>query len=221
VRLNADSLHDLMSPVNQICTMTDLILKKHRDSLDDEAQVLFGFIQKAANRLQNLLSGLRTYMQVVGPRAAYRRCDAHALLAGALASIQRAIDENGAVVTHDPLPELSCDPSQIVYTFAGLIQNSIRFRRAARPEIHVSAAADGNAWVFSVRDNGIGIDPRHSERIFSMFKRVDPEAHAGAGVGLAVAKQIVEQHGGRIWVESEPGLGATFFFTLPRDTLQP
>ena len=219
VRLNADSLHDLLSPVNQMCTMTDLILTKHRDTLDVEAEVLVGFMRKAANRLQHLLAGLRTYMAVAGSLRSYRHCDANALLAAAVASTQHAIDANGAVVTHDSLPELWCDPSQMIYTFAGLIENSIRFRREPRPEIHVSANSDGNGWLFSVCDNGIGIDPRYSERIFGVFKRIDNEASAGQGVGLAIARQIIEQHGGRIWVESKPGFGATFLFTLPRDAL--
>lgn len=220
VRLNSDSLHDLMSPVNQVCSMTDLILQKHGGALDDEVEVLVGFIQKAANRLQNLLAGLGTYMRVAGPRGSWRHCDANHLLAGALASIQQEVDQSGASVTHDPLPQLYCDPSQMIYTLAGLIENSIKFRREIRPEIHVSAISEGEACVFSVRDNGIGIDPRYRERIFGTFKRIGNEACAGRGVGLAIARQIVEQHGGRIWVESEPGFGATFFFTLPRDALQ-
>lgn len=217
VRLNSDSLHDLMSPVNQICSMTDLIVKKHGDALDDEVEILVGFLQKAANRLQNLLAGLRTYMQVAGARGSWRHCDANSLLAGALASIQPTVDQSGALVTHDPLPELYCDPIQMIYIFAGLIENSIKFRREIRPEVHVSAISDSEACVFSVRDNGIGIDVRYRERIFGTFKRIDNEAYPGRGVGLAIAKRVVEQHGGRIWVESEPGIGATFFFALPRD----
>ena len=124
------------------------------------------------------------------------------------------IDQSGAVVTHDPLPELYCDPNQMIYTFAGLIENSIKFRREIRPEIHVSAISDSEACVFSVRDNGIGIDPRYRERIFGMFKRIDNEAYPGTGVGLAIAKQIVEQHGGRIWVESETRTRSHILFHL-------
>jgi light-regulated signal transduction histidine kinase (bacteriophytochrome) len=216
VHLNADSLHDLASAVNQTCAMTDLILKKYRGKLDDEADALFAFLQKPANRLQNFLAGMRTYMKIVGARGVCGRCDANALLAGARASIQPAFDRSGALLTSDRLPELDCDPSQIVYLFASLMDNSIKFCQEARPEIHVSASSDEGTPVFSVRDNGIGVEARYNERIFGMFKRIDNEAYPGAGVGLAIARQIVELHGGRIWVESKPGSGATFFFTLPR-----
>jgi len=100
--------------------------------------------------------------------------------------------------------------------FASLMENAIKFRSEHQPEIHVSAAEKKNDWIFSVRDNGIGIDPRYSDRIFGMFRRIHNEGYPGAGVGLAIARQIIEQHGGRIWVESRPGRGATFFFSLPQ-----
>jgi light-regulated signal transduction histidine kinase (bacteriophytochrome) len=216
VYLNSDSLHDLFSPVNQLGTLAELMLKKYRGSLDEEAEVLFGFIQNSTNRLQNLLAGLKMYMQVMGSTSSCRPCDANALLAGAVTSIQRAIEENRAAVSHDPLPELYCDPNQISYAFASLMENAIKFRSEHQPEIHVSAAEKKNDWIFSVRDNGIGIDPRYSDRIFGMFRRIHNEGYPGAGVGLAIARQIIEQHGGRIWVESRPGRGATFFFSLPQ-----
>jgi light-regulated signal transduction histidine kinase (bacteriophytochrome) len=216
VRLNSDSLHELAGPLNQMRAMAELILKKYRGTLDDDAEVMFGFVQSSAERLEHLLAGLRTYMRVVGTGETYRRCDSSALLVSAMASTQQAIDQSTAIVTYEQLPELFCDPSQISCAFAGLIENAIKFRSERRPEIHVSVALDEDFWVFSVRDNGIGIDPRHSERIFSVFKRINNGAYPGAGVGLAITKQIIEQHGGRIWVESELGRGAAFYFTLPR-----
>jgi light-regulated signal transduction histidine kinase (bacteriophytochrome) len=214
VRFNADSLHDLMSPVNQIGTLVELVLKKHRGTLDRETETLFDFVQSSASRLQNLAAGLRTYVRVASSPSPGRLCDTNRVLAASAASIQPEIDRNGALVTHDPLPELYCDEKQISYVFASLMENSIKFRREHPPEIHVSATAQDNAWVFSVRDNGIGIDPRHVDRIFGLFKRFHQDAHPGTGVGLAIARQIVEQHGGRIWVVSELGLGATFYFSL-------
>jgi light-regulated signal transduction histidine kinase (bacteriophytochrome) len=217
VRLNADSLHDLISPVNQIRSLVELVLKKHRGALDEEAETLVGLVQSSASRLQNLIAGLRTYMRVAGSPGPSRLCDANQLLTVAQVSIQPEIDQHGAVVTHDFLPELYCDPNQISYAFASLLENAIKFRRQNPPEIHVSATAREDAWIFSVQDNGMGIDPRHGERIFGLFKRIHNDEHSGTGVGLAITRQIVEQHGGRIWVESQPGLGATFYFSLRRE----
>jgi len=216
--LNADALHDLVGPVNQMRSMADLIMKRHRGKLDDEDETLFGLLQTSSDRLQNLLAGVRTYTRMVARREPYRQFDAEAIFTAALATIQPALDRSEALVTHDSLPEVYGDPSQICYILAGLIENSIKFRSQCRPEIHVSAIPCESDWLFSVCDNGIGIDPRHGERIFGVFKRIHNEAYPGAGVGLAIARRIIESHGGRIWVESHLGQGATFFFTLPNTT---
>ncbi len=216
MRFSSDSLHDLISPINQIGTISELMHKKYKSVWDGETEALFGFIQNSVGRLQNFAGGLRTYLRVAGSPTLCHLCDANELLRGAKAAIQPTIDQNGAVVTHDPLPELHCDPNQIGYAFQSLMENSIKFRREHRPEVHVSATTQENSWIFSVRDNGIGIDSVHRDSIFGLFKRIHNEGYPGAGVGLAITRQIVEQHGGRIWVESEPGLGATFFFSLPR-----
>jgi len=215
IALNADSLHDLVGPVNQMRAMADLILKKSRDGMDEDTRALFGFLQAASDKVENLLGGVRTYMRVVGQPMPHRVFDANAALAGALATIQESIDRSGARVTHDRLPELYGDPNQISFLFAGLVENSIKFRSERHPEIHVAAARAENGWLLSVCDNGIGIDPKHSERIFGVFKRIHRDAFPGAGVGLAIARRIVELHGGRIWVESQSGQGATFFIVLP------
>lgn len=216
VPLTSDSLHDLSSPINQICSLSDLILKKYQGALDEEAKVLFGFLQSSANRLQNLMGGLHRFMQVACSPPAYRRADGNALLAGALAMLQHTIARNGALVTHEPLPELWCDPSQMTFALASLIENSIKFRAERRPEIHVGASSDKMTWVLSVRDNGMGMDPRYAGRIFAAFKRIHNDAYPGAGVGLAIAKRVIERHRGRIWVESEPERGSTFFVELPK-----
>lgn len=215
VQLNADALHDLIGPVNQMRSMADLILRRHRAKLDEETEVLLGFMQASSDKLQNLLNGLRTYTRIVSQRQPCRHFDTNAALAGALATIQESIDRNDARVTHDPLPEVYGDPNQICYTLAILIENAIKFRSPCRPEIHVAAIPEESGWRFSVCDNGIGVDPKHSDRIFGVFKRIHNDAYPGAGVGLAIAKRIIERHGGRIWVESHLGEGATFFFALP------
>lgn len=215
VHLDSGALHDLAGPVNQVCSLADLMLKKYQGKLDSEADVLLGFMRGSASRLQNLLGGLRTYTRTVGSRAPFRRCDSNSLLAAALASIRPAMEESDAVVTHDPLPEIYCDPGQISHTFASLIENSIKFRSELRPEIHVSAFPEADTWVYSVRDNGLGIDPRHHDLIFGVFKRIHNDAYPGAGVGLAIARRIIEEHCGKIWVRSALGQGASFFLALP------
>ncbi len=216
VVLNGDSLHDLIGPVNQMRTMTDLLLKRHRADLGEEGETLCGFIQAAADRLQNLMAGMNTHLRVVS--RCNPPCDfgANSILAAATTAVQQAIERSDAVVTHDELPEVYCDPTQISYVFASLIENSIKFRSERRPEIHITASPGNSDWVlFSVRDNGIGIDPKHVDRIFGAFRRVHNDAFPGAGMGLPIAKRIIERHGGRISVESHLGQGATFHFTLP------
>ncbi|MGA2131773.1 MAG: ATP-binding protein [Bryobacteraceae bacterium] len=216
IPLTTDSLHDLASPVNQIGSLTDLVVKKYSAVLDEDAKVLAGYLQSSAGRLQNLLNGMRTYMQVVGTPASCRRSDCGKMLSGALAMLQHSIAQSGALVTHDALPELYCDPAQITYTLACLIENSIKFRGDRRPEIHLSAVPERKSWIILVRDNGIGIDPRYATRIFAPFKRIHNDAYPGSGIGLAITKRVIERHGGRIWVESQIAEGATFFVELPK-----
>lgn len=216
IPLGPDSLHDLMGSVNQVCTMAELIRKKHGAALGGDADLLLGFLESSADRLRELMAGLRAYTRIVGNPAPYRLCDGNALLAAALAAVQRAVEESGAVVTKDPLPEVYCDANQITCAFTCLIENAIKFRRESRPEIHVGVEALPGHWLFQVRDNGIGIDPARQERIFGVFQRIPGEGHPGAGMGLAIARQIVERHGGRIWVESQPGQGSSFFFELSK-----
>jgi chemotaxis family two-component system sensor kinase Cph1 len=136
------------------------------------------------------------------------------LLDQALADLREAVEQSGAKVTRSPLPEIEAEPSQIVQVFQNLIGNALKFRGEAPPRIHVSARREGREWVFSVRDNGIGMDPAEAEQVFTLFKRLHPEI-PGSGIGLAICRKIVERHGGRLWVESEPGRGSTFSFTLP------
>ena len=133
-----------------------------------------------------------------------------------LDNLQVAIGESGAVVTHDPLPVVMADPTQLSQLFQNLIGNALKFRGERPPEIHVGAEQQGEEWLFWVRDNGIGIEAQYAERIFVIFQRLHTrDEYPGTGIGLAICKRIVERHGGRIWVESEPGEGSSFFFTIP------
>ncbi|HLX12269.1 MAG TPA: ATP-binding protein, partial [Bacteroidota bacterium] len=142
--------------------------------------------------------------------------DFNAVLQSTLANLRKAIEERNAVVTADPLPKAFADGTQMIQLFQNLIENAMKFCDGKNPEIHISAAQNGKNWIFSVQDNGIGIEKEFYERIFIIFQRLhDKSRYPGTGIGLAVCKKIVERHGGRIWVESEPGNGATFYFTLP------
>jgi signal transduction histidine kinase len=216
VQLNADAVHDLIGPVNQMRTMTDLLLKRHRVALGTEGEILCGFIQSAVDRLQNLMSGMTTHLRVVGRCAPACDFAGNAILAAAISAVREAIDRSNALVTYDELPEVYCDPTQISYVLASLIENAIKFRSELRPEIHITGHVEESGWVvFSVRDNGIGIDPKQIDRIFGVFRRIHHETYPGAGMGLPIAKRIIERHGGKICAESNPGRGSTFFFTLP------
>jgi light-regulated signal transduction histidine kinase (bacteriophytochrome) len=231
VPLHADSLHDLAGPVNQVCTMLELFRKRRRKRPDSDAEaedddeVVLELMQTSATHLQSMMTALRTYRRVVGSPGASRGCEGNVLLSSALASVEAMAREADALVTRSDLPQLHCDPSQMIYALTCLVENSIKFRGPSRPEIRISATPnvpvtpnvtpDGDGWLFSVRDNGIGIDPRHSESVFHMFKRINGDRYAGAGAGLAITRRIIERHGGRIWFESALGSGATFFFTLP------
>jgi light-regulated signal transduction histidine kinase (bacteriophytochrome) len=137
------------------------------------------------------------------------------VLAKALTNLQAAIDESGAIVTFDPMPTLVAEEVMLMQLFQNLISNSIKYRGEEPPRIHVSASKDGEGWRFAVRDNGIGIDPQDAERVFGMFKRLHGSEIPGTGIGLAICRKMIERQGGRIWLESEPGKGSTFQFTIP------
>jgi len=138
------------------------------------------------------------------------------VLQDALTNLKLAIEECRAVITHDPLPTVMADDAQLIQLFQNLIGNAIKFHGEQPPCVHISAERREKNWLFSIRDNGIGIDPQYSERIFIIFQRLHSKSeYPGSGIGLALCKKIVERHGGRIWLESKPGAGATFFFTLP------
>jgi light-regulated signal transduction histidine kinase (bacteriophytochrome) len=216
VHLNSDSLHDLAGPINQVSSIIGLIEMKYGATWDTEAKALFGYLEECSKRLQNLLAGLRRYLDVAGPPAVCQWVEGDALLDSALAALADLIAKTGAVVERARLPELYCDAGQITYVLTALIDNAIKFSGEQRPQIQVGATSQKKVWLVWVRDNGIGIDARHAHRIFSTFKRIHSDQYPGVGVGLAIAQQVIERHGGRIWVESELGQGATFFFALPK-----
>ena len=163
-----------------------------------------------------LINDLLAYSRIATRGKDFEPTDCGAVLDRTLGDLQFAIEDSGAEVTHDPLPTVNADDMQLGQVFQNLIGNAIKFRGEESPHVHVSAEQKGKEWVFSVRDNGIGIDPEQAERIFVIFQRLHTrDEYPGTGIGLAICKKVVERHGGRIWVESEPGKGSTFYFTIP------
>jgi light-regulated signal transduction histidine kinase (bacteriophytochrome) len=208
--------HDLQEPLRMISSYVQLLGRRYQGKLDDDADEFIHFAVDGAKRMQNLINDLLSYSRVGTRTHPLVLVSAEDILKEALANLQFLIDENGARITHGSLPVVRGDFSQLVTVFQNLLGNAIKFRGAEPPCIHIEARQAEDEWIFSLRDNGIGIDPKFAERIFVIFQRLnDRTAYPGTGIGLAICKRVVQRHGGRIWVESKPGEGATFSFTLP------
>jgi PAS domain S-box-containing protein len=208
--------HDLQEPLRAVTGCVQLLQKSYGGKLDADADELIRHAVEGAARMRTLISDLLAFSRVGTHGKAFEPTDCNAALYGALANLTVALDESRARVTHDPLPTVNADPSQMRQLFQNLVGNGLKFHGERDPEIHVSARPRDGGWLFSVRDNGIGIEPQYRERIFVIFQRLHTRAeYEGTGIGLAICKRIVERHGGDIWVESEPGRGSTFFFTIP------
>ena len=209
--------HDLQEPLRMISSYTQLLAKRYGSQLDDQAKKYVNYTVDGAVRMQALINDLLSYSRVGTRGRPLAATDSHAVLGEALRNLAVMIGESHTLITNDDLPTVRTDASQLVLVFQNLIANAIKFRRAELSRIHVSAQNRGHEWVFAVRDNGIGIAPQHAERVFVIFQRLHTRAeYPGTGIGLAVCKRIVERHSGKIWFESEPGHGTTFFFSLPK-----
>jgi len=206
--------HELQEPVRMMERYTQLLKEDSRGKLGAEGEELADVVIGAAGRLRRLIEDLLALTRVEGRERRLEAASIDDLLEETLGNLRDTIEETGAAVTRSPLPKIEVEPSQIVQVFQNIIHNAIKFRGQEPPKVHVAARREGREWIFSVRDNGIGIDPAEVEAVFAIFKRLRTEV-PGTGVGLAICKKIVERHGGRIWVESEPGRGSTFFFTIP------
>jgi PAS domain S-box-containing protein len=224
--------HDLREPLRTMASYTQLLARRYKDRLDADANDFIGYVVNAAARMQALIDDLLTYSRLGRQTKPPVLTDFEAVLHEVVENLSTTIGESGAVVTHDPLPTLSAEAIEMTQLYQNLIANALKFHGKDPPRVHISAQErqrprDGNLggpnsqpeteWVFSVRDNGIGIDPKNAGRIFMIFQRLHTqEEYPGTGIGLAICKKIVEHNGGRIWVESEPGKGTTFYFTIPK-----
>ncbi len=207
--------HDLQEPLRTITSYLELFKVQYEGKLDAEADQYMGFITTAGNQMRQMVLDLLGYSHITRSETRIVPVNVEAVLASALLNLQMAISSGNAAITFDPLPTIDMDPSQLLPLLQNLLVNAIKYRGAEPPRIHLSASRRGAEWVFSVKDNGIGIDPRYWEQIFTVFRRLHGREYPGTGVGLAICKRIVDRHEGAIWVDSEPGKGSTFYFSIP------
>ena len=208
--------HDLQEPLRMVASYTQLLAKRYQDKLDADANDFITYAVDGTERMRVLLNDLLDYSRVGTRGKPFKPTDCEEVLHQATTNLKVAIEESGALVTYDYLPTLMADEGQLIQLFQNLVGNAVKFCNQESPCIHVSAETKSNAWLFSVRDNGIGIDPQHGQRIFEMFKCLHTrEEYPGTGMGLSICKKIVERHGGHIWVQSQLGEGSTFYFTIP------
>lgn len=213
--------HDLQEPLRTVANCIELLATRYHGKLDLDADDFIGNALDGINRMMRLIRDLLAYASGSAGGRDFRPTDCETVLEGVLGNLRTSLQSSGATLTHDPLPSVSADATQLSQLFQNLISNAIKFAGASAPRIHVSCERQAQEWAFSVRDNGRGIQPQDRERIFMIFEPTQAgPGHPGAGIGLPICKRIAERHGGRIWVESQPGEGATFYFTIPAGSSQ-
>ena len=211
------SSHDLQEPLRMIASYLQLLERKYKGKLDAKADKYINFSVDGATRMQNLIDDLLSFSRVTTQANELIPTDLESVYNEVLSNLEVLISENNAIIKHDPLPVVIADKTQISQVFQNLINNAIKFRSKDQPKINISVTKEDNQWLFAVQDNGIGIDPKHSDRIFEVFKRLHKKRdYPGTGIGLAICKKIIERHSGHIWVESELGKGSIFYFSLPK-----
>jgi len=207
--------HDLQEPLRMVASYTQLLARRYAGKLDSDADEFIGFAVDGAKRMQDLINDLLAYSRVGTRALELQLVDIQQLVDSVVADLSTAIAEAGAAVEAADLPILRGDPTQLRQLFQNLITNAVKFRGERPPLIRITAERQDQWWQFGLQDNGIGIEPQYLERIFVLFQRLHTRAdYPGTGIGLAICKKIIERHGGRIWIESEPGQGTTFWFTL-------
>jgi light-regulated signal transduction histidine kinase (bacteriophytochrome) len=208
--------HDLQEPLRAVAGFIGLLKMRLEKSLDEKTSEYMNFSVDGVSRMQTLINGLLEYSRIDTRAKPPEMTDSRVALDSALLHLRVSVEETGAEITAENLPAVHIDPVQLVQLFQNLINNAIKFRSEAAPRIHASAIRKDGAWQFAVRDNGIGIDPQFAHKIFLIFQRLHTrKQYPGTGIGLSICKKIVERHGGKIWLESQPGKGSTFYFTIP------
>lgn len=208
--------HDLQEPLRTVTSYTQLLAERYQDQLDKKANEYIGYIVNSATHMHQLIKDLLTYSRLGRNELNLKLTDCNLIIHNILVDLKLAIDENSANITWDTLPTIIVDSVKITQLFENLIGNALKYHGQEPPEIHISAIYQENQWLFSIRDNGIGIENQYSEQIFVIFQRLhNAQEYSGTGIGLALCKKIVERHKGRIWIDSELGKGTTFYFTIP------
>ena len=198
-----------------VASYSQLLAKRYKGKLDEDADEFIGYAVDGANRMQQLIRDLLEYSRAGSENIAFQKTDCEQVFKQVMSNLSASIQENQAEITHDELPRVEAHQTLLTQVFQNLIGNALKFQGASPPKIHVGAKALSDGWEFSIRDNGIGIPSDQQDRIFSIFQRLHSRReYPGTGMGLAICKKIVEIHGGKIWVESEPGKGSTFYFTI-------
>ncbi len=208
--------HDLQEPLRTVANFSQLLEERYTDKLDKDGREFIGYIHSGARHMRTLVDDLLAYSRLGAKALSLSEVDCEKVLCEVLEDLKMAVQESAAEIAHDPLPVLRADAGQIKQLFANLLSNAIKFRSAEPMRIHVGATRQGDDWIFSVRDNGIGINPKYYTQIFGMYERLHSMSqYPGTGIGLALCKKIVEEYHGRIWVDSEEGRGSAFHFSIP------
>ena len=210
------SSHDLKEPLRMITSFLQLLDRRYSNELDQDANEFIGYAVDGAKRMDNMINDLLEYSRIGNKERKFEYLQSEKILETAKMNLKQSIKDSNANITHDPLPLIHANEPMMIQLFQNIIGNAIKYRGRENPRIHISADNGDDEYIFSVKDNGIGIDKKHLDRIFTIFQRLHSrDEYDGTGIGLAISKRIIQKHRGKIWVKSKPGKGSTFYFTIP------